>query len=361
MRSSRSRRAVTLLELLAVIAVIGVLTSLVLPAVVNARGAARRIQCQSNLKNIGLALNLQSQNKSRLPPGGTFSLLTPDGYTNWVQEILPFLERRDIAEVWHRDLPFNDPQNIALNNVNVAVVTCPDDQTVVSSAGNLSYGANGGFGWSTAGDCPSTMHAMEVPIQFAVPIDLNGDGKTCGSDTNVASVGTDRQIMFRSGVFFMESHPPGSGTVRFHSLDSVLDGLTNTLFVIENFRAGYDPFFPDFGGWASPEAWRACVFISGYTCHQLHCAPGEVDFSLANSKTLPFHWESFNAGHTQPEGRAPWPNSYHTGGVNAVFGDGHVQFISDSLNGRVYVALMSPQGGLIAGPLSQQLITNSDY
>ncbi|MDB5389896.1 MAG: putative major pilin subunit [Planctomycetaceae bacterium] len=355
------RSGFTVIELLVVIAVISLLCSLILPGVLSARGAARRVQCKSNLKNVGLALYSQAQNKGRFPSGGTFSSITPDGYSNWVQEILPFLERNDIAELWHSDQPYNSPENLVLANTRIQVLECPDDITVVPSFGNLSYAANGGFAWTSAGECPATLHALASPVQWAVAIDLNGDGKTCANDTYVPMVGTDHDLMLRSGMFFMESYPPGTGIRRAHTIDSVHDGLTNTLLVLENYRAGYDPFFPDFGGWSSPEAWRTCVFVSGYTCDKLQCSAANVDFSRANSRQIPYQWESINFGRTQPEGRAPWPNSFHMGGFHAVFGDGHVRFFSEQLDGRVYVALMSPQGSRINGPLSQSLVSATDY
>src|SRR4249919_1151777 len=100
MRSSQHRRGFTLIELLVVIAIIGVLVALLLPAVQQAREAARRTQCRNNMKQIGLACHNYESTYGRFPmPAcsnitnvglGTLGVLTTN---NFFLSCLPFLDQ----------------------------------------------------------------------------------------------------------------------------------------------------------------------------------------------------------------------------------------------------------------------------
>ena len=95
MLTFRKRRGgFTLIELLVVIAIIAVLIALLLPAVQQAREAARRTQCKNNLKQIGLALHNYESTFGRLPPGtfGGMGTCNDDGLA-WSFSILPYLDQ----------------------------------------------------------------------------------------------------------------------------------------------------------------------------------------------------------------------------------------------------------------------------
>jgi len=87
------RRGFTLVELLVVIAIIGVLVALLLPAVQAAREAARRMKCQNNLKQIGLALHNYNDTFNIFPPGGVST-----NETGWLVFILPFIEQKNLYD-----------------------------------------------------------------------------------------------------------------------------------------------------------------------------------------------------------------------------------------------------------------------
>src|SRR5262245_56912501 len=108
----RSLRAgFTLVELLVVIAIIVVLVALLLPAVQSAREAARRMSCESNLKQIGLGIHNHHDTTLQLMPTsvgectdaidqGFPGCTEPDGFTMWSTLLLPFIEQQALYSLW---------------------------------------------------------------------------------------------------------------------------------------------------------------------------------------------------------------------------------------------------------------------
>lgn len=170
-----------MIELLVVIAIIAVLVALLLPAVQQAREAARRSQCKNNLKQIGLALNTYQEKFNTFPPGyvsnrpgisTSTTWCTSSGtggamqYAPWTVLILPELELQTQYEKFNFNVPFQDPSNqmAAPNNQHMlalAVYKCPSDPQVgQNDSWNSYWGVSGGgashqctsSGCSPAGD-----------------------------------------------------------------------------------------------------------------------------------------------------------------------------------------------------------------
>lgn len=156
-----ARTGFTLVELLVVIAIIGILVALLLPAIQAAREAARRAQCQSNIKNAALAvLNYESAKKT-MPQGMTFDPAQaatisygPLNFgSNWVIEVLPYLEEQALHDSFDLKKPINDNaaplttnRNYVARGATIPVLLCPSDENnkVLYQGAVASHGGNWG-------------------------------------------------------------------------------------------------------------------------------------------------------------------------------------------------------------------------
>jgi prepilin-type N-terminal cleavage/methylation domain-containing protein len=116
----KRRRGFTLIELLVVIAIIGVVIALLLPAVQKVREAANRAKCSSNLHNVGLALHHFHDVNGKFPPGGVTGPLH-----GWVAFLLPYLEQKPIADLYHWEVNSNDSSNWAAYRTQLRILQCP--------------------------------------------------------------------------------------------------------------------------------------------------------------------------------------------------------------------------------------------
>jgi prepilin-type N-terminal cleavage/methylation domain-containing protein len=147
---SRSARGFTLIELLVVIAIIGVLISLLLPAVQQAREAARRAQCKNNLKQIGLALHNYLETHSAFPP--SFCLGTSTGGRWSVHaRILPFVDQANVLAQIDLTVSYSVPPNstAGVSALRIPVYLCPSEINDRARVGTqthypTNYAFNGG-------------------------------------------------------------------------------------------------------------------------------------------------------------------------------------------------------------------------
>lgn len=127
------RKAFSLVELIVVVSIIGILISLLLPAIQNARESARRMSCSNNLHQIGIALHSYDHAQKRLPPGWLVTDLSYPAATAkdnhgwaWSAMLLPFIEQRPLDSGFvNIKLPISDDRNKVARTNSLAVYICP--------------------------------------------------------------------------------------------------------------------------------------------------------------------------------------------------------------------------------------------
>lgn len=119
-------RAFTILELLITASIISLLIGLLLPAVMSARESARRIQCSSNLRELGLSVQQYHDVARKLPPAWSPASDGTTGY-GWAVELLPYLEEANVYQLVPRKLPIAATQNDQLRNTDLTIMRCPSD------------------------------------------------------------------------------------------------------------------------------------------------------------------------------------------------------------------------------------------
>jgi prepilin-type processing-associated H-X9-DG protein/prepilin-type N-terminal cleavage/methylation domain-containing protein len=125
-RMSLLRRAFTVLELLVTIAIMGLLLGLLVPALMAARESARRVQCSSNLREIGLGIQQHHGATDQLPTAWTAPADGVSGY-GWGVAILPFLEKSGVHPQIHSKLPLTALQNDNARSTDLPIMRCPSD------------------------------------------------------------------------------------------------------------------------------------------------------------------------------------------------------------------------------------------
>jgi prepilin-type N-terminal cleavage/methylation domain-containing protein/prepilin-type processing-associated H-X9-DG protein len=299
---SKLKRGFTLIELLVVIAIIAILVSLLLPAVQQAREAARRTQCKNNLKQIGLALHNYHDTTDCFPPGTLFG---DDDY-GWGAFILPQLEQGNL----YAQLDFN---------VDHGSIMTPSDPEVKRSL-ILKPGINDAV--LPVYLCPSnSMTLVRSPIR---PGGANESPTTMASRTVGGFGRSDYKGCLGSG--------GGSITGMFGKIKNtrtptkmrdILDGTSNTFAVGE----GYTKFARAINGPTHPNVVDFPVWIGTNSQHQNVVAEtGMSQIPNGGSQLPDTVLNQFDDCFA----------SQHTGGVQFLFADGSVRFVSDNIDMATY-------------------------
>lgn len=142
MNTSRPRRGFTLIELLVVIAIIAILIALLLPAVQQAREAARRTQCKNHLKQLGIAIHNYHDTHNVFPPGSVNQTRSTTNYTmiNAFVFILPYIDQGPLYQQWDFNQPVDHANNNNAAKAPVSSYFCPSKPRPSTAGGNTAYG-----------------------------------------------------------------------------------------------------------------------------------------------------------------------------------------------------------------------------
>jgi len=160
----------TLVELLVVVAIMGVMAGLLLPAIQQAREAARRMSCQNNLRQIGIALHSYHQSLRTLPPGcmdyrpwrGSALL---KNYA-WSALLLPYFEQTNLSQLIDFDYAFDHPRNAKAAATEVLLYQCPTARIREYRPGRSDYGGMYGQRITTRTATNNGVFIYDTPIHF---------------------------------------------------------------------------------------------------------------------------------------------------------------------------------------------------
>ena len=297
------RRGFTLIELLVVIAIIAILVGLLLPAVQKVREAANRMKCSNNLKQLGLAMHNYNDTYGHLP-GNIRPSATGTVRVRWATFLLPYYEQDNIFKIYNPNINWSAPGNLPAVSLRLKVVECP-----------------------------------------SAP---RPDRKDGAPDTNwPANVGVGDY----SGIYFStpQQNLPGilskTDEVR---LTDVTDGLSNTVHLTES--AGKPDRYV--GGRLVQGASGGTRVNGGGWCRPASDIPYPVglaaDGSGAGTQGVNVTNGLLLSGY--PDSRFGTDGTgqvfgFHSGGVNALLGDGSVRYIKASIQFATLQALITRGAG----------------
>jgi len=350
MKNKRTRilSGFTLVELLVVIAIIGVMVGLLLPAVQSAREAARRMQCQNNLKQLGLAMHNYESTFKTFPMNGGSSSYSPQA------RILPHMEEGNLQELLNFSLPVYvggggasvpNPVYVPVFAKVVATLLCPSDPgptqysaTLGTPPLNYLFGGNNymvstGSGTGTNYDDRTRTDGM-VSNNFSTKVRdvTDGTSNTIHMSESTRGGGLDATLpagvlptlrpyqMFAAGTGTSAGAGPGyTGTGGNWPTGIIRDpNLTTVIAAVTLYRGGANG------------AGRGLSWMRGLA-HNVLTNGYLTPNSLIPDVTM--HGTGFFG-----------PRSYHTGGAHVMHVDGSVRLVTDSIDQALHRALHSRNG-----------------
>ena len=368
----KGKKAFTLIELLVVIAIIAVLIGLLLPAVQKVREAAARLSCANNLKQLGMAMMNFESTYNCLPTSGEGvgpSTATAVGKTvfdgvSFFQAILPYVEQEAAAKSSSTSYTHYtiDPANSATPNPYKTVIksfVCPANPTAaVSGTDTAGYGTTDYMPIAYSDIDPSTGARAKDVFGIKKTGMLTVTGTTFVAGTGASTIPT------------ATAPDPGIAVAKFtngRKITGITDGGSNTIGLFEDVGRGNASWGTEIGSgsyggrniarWAEPDNSNGVSGPAKDDTGAAQAGTPSTNTTVLTSVTISKYinqnsypistgpaasgctWTTNNCGPNDE------PFSFHTGVVGAVFGDGHVAFISDKVGAATLKALCTADAG----------------
>ena len=307
---SQKRTGFTLIELLVVIAIIAILIALLLPAVQQAREAARRTQCKNNMKQLGIAMHNYHDTSAVLPTGAYGCC-----WGTWQVAVMPQLELGNLFDQYDPNHKFVDnayrysgSRNTPVTTQRIPTLTCPSDMpnapinTTVNGQRRAITSHNYAVNFGNTTYTQAARHPADTTVRFL------------GAPFSRVTSLTDRRR-------------------RNFAFSDIVDGLTNTMLMAE-VRQGQGRDLRGFTWWGDasnftafnpPNATQPDAIYSATYCNNNPPNPPCV----VQSSAYPTMFAS---------------RSRHPGGVHVLLGDGSSRFISDTINLNTWRATSTTYG-----------------
>ena len=349
--SARPRSGFTLVELLVVIAIIGTLVALLLPAVQSARETARTNTCRNNMKQLATALINYDTTLSELP-GLTNELSNPSSNkdqagnfafgrrVSWVVMLFPYMELTPLWDRWNNEFPSSSSAAIDQSfTPELVELQCPSDIPDGPGTPACSYVANAGQAFgdpSRGGTTPAGL--SEVNREYAANGMFFDQNRKLNYTPSASSAADGR-----------ESNPPLQSSMAYVQAD----GLSKTMMVSENIHALWYTY-PDAvddlnpGGTVFDTTADSVPDAKHYFGFVWSNLPDNTNYSPSGRAYLA-EWQRVNGSRLELSAEnletfdepLAYPSSEHPQGVNIAFADGHIVFVSERIDARVYAQMMT--------------------
>ena len=364
----KGKKAFTLIELLVVIAIIAVLIGLLLPAVQKVREAASRLSCANNLKQLGMAMMNFESTYGCLPTSGegmSAGVITGTGLTatttavtvfdgiSFFTAILPYVEQEAAAKTANTGVTHytEDTAGVAAYKTVIKSFVCPGNPTaLVSGVDDAGYGTCDYMPVAYSDIDPTVGGRAETSAAYKKPGMLTVTGGLGTSTT--AGKGTYAAVKMNGGRKITGITDGGSNTVGL--FEDV--GRGNATWLTVRGKDDYSYPTPGTAGagryiarWAEPDNSNGVSgppVLDGTTTASKGTINGVAGVAkYLNNNNYPMAGPSNCPWSTPNCGPNDEPFSFHNGVVGAVFGDGHVVFISEKVSNATIKALVTADSG----------------